>query len=241
MWFEEFALERWALDPRVAAARHDLASSAGRPWTLRELLELVAPSGEAEAVLDERLGYSSVQGRRELRQAVAHLYGADPESVRITCGASQALFLQIALAARPGANAVLPAPGYPAYRGLAKGFGLEVREIPLSRERGFVLDAEAVISHLDGDTPLVILTTPHNPTGSCLDRPTLEAIAAATADRGIPLVVDEVFHPIRHDGGSEESAAAIEDVIVIGDLSKALSLPGLRIGSAQTTSGATWP
>ena len=55
------------------------------------------------------------------------------------------------------------------------------------------------------------------------------ALAAALDERGVPLIVDEVYHPLYH-GDAQRSAAGTDNVIVIGDMSKALSLAGLRIG-----------
>jgi aspartate/methionine/tyrosine aminotransferase len=74
-----------------------------------------------------------------------------------------------------------------------------------------------------------VVNSPQNPTGALLKAGDCRALAQALGDKGVPLVVDEVFHPI-YFGEAEPSAAGIDNVIVIGDMSKALSMPALRMG-----------
>jgi aspartate/methionine/tyrosine aminotransferase len=73
------------------------------------------------------------------------------------------------------------------------------------------------------------VNTPHNPTGSVMSFGEQRKLAEALAARSIPLIVDEVYHPL-YFRGAQPSAAALPDTIVLGDFAKALSIPGLRIG-----------
>jgi aspartate/methionine/tyrosine aminotransferase len=78
---------------------------------------------------------------------------------------------------------------------------------------------------------LVLVNTPHNPTGAVMPPAEIARVAASLEQRLIPLVVDEVYHPLYHGASAPvRSAANIPNTIVVGDLSKALSLPGLRVG-----------
>jgi aspartate/methionine/tyrosine aminotransferase len=133
------------------------------------------------------------------------------------------------LAARPGRNVVLPDPAFPAFESIARAWGLEVRKYALRRESAFALSTDDALAVVDDGTTLVLVNTPHNPSGAVAGRGVVEQLANALAARRIPLVVDEVYHPL-YFGTPAPSAATISNVIVVGDMSKALSLPGLRTG-----------
>jgi aspartate/methionine/tyrosine aminotransferase len=164
-----------------------------------------------------------------VRDAVADFCGVDPEWVVMTTGASEALSLLICSAERPNGNLVIPDPAYPAYASMAQAWRLNVSRYGLSNGNGLVLDGDAVLEAVNADTVAVIVNTPHNPTGAVMPRSEIEALAAELGEKGIPLIVDEVHHPLYY-GSPQPSAASIENVIVTSDLSKAMSLPGLRTG-----------
>lgn len=227
-----FTLDHWlsAHDFATPPIAYNLASSTGPRWTLAQLSALGGtPQGSVEDVTDTVLAYAPPQGSHALREAIADFHGVPPESVVATTGSSEALSILLCLIAEPGANIVLPDPGYPAYAAVAQGWGLASRPYRLDRAEGFAPRADALLAQVDDATRLVILNTPHNPTGAVMPRVEIEALAAALAQRRIPLLVDEVYHPL-YFTGHQPSAAGIPNVLVISDLSKALSLPGLRTG-----------
>jgi aspartate/methionine/tyrosine aminotransferase len=157
------------------------------------------------------------------------MLGASAEEIQITTGASEALHVLAAWASERGGNVVLPAPCFPPMRALPSALGLEVRSYRLRRENGFALDLDEVKALLDDDTRYVLVNTPHNPTGAVLSASELAALHELTSSRGIPLLSDEVYTPIA-DGGLPPSASRLPGAVVVGDLSKALCLPGVRIG-----------
>lgn len=175
------------------------------------------------------LSYAPPQGNKLLRERIAALYGADPDHVLVMTGASEALVALTALFAEPGASIVLPKPAYPAMPVLARAWGLQVREYELAREKGFAQTAAGVLRAVDSGTRAVFVNTPHNPTGSTMPVAEQHALAEELAAGGIPLIVDEVYHPLYH-GAAIPGAAALPNTIVLGDFAKALSLPGLRVG-----------
>ena len=81
----------------------------------------------------------------------------------------------------------------------------------------------------DARTKLILVNTPHNPSGALIDEGAIRALDAFAQRRGIQLVVDEVYHPIYH-GAPARSAGEYSRATVLGDFSKSFSLPGLRIG-----------
>ncbi|MCI4590905.1 pyridoxal phosphate-dependent aminotransferase [Sphingobium sp. BYY-5] len=223
-----FALDHWlsTYDFATPPIAYNLASSTGPRWSVADICAL----GDAPLAIDDTiLSYAPPEGSRALREAIAAFHDTDPDSIIVTTGASEALSILFCLGAQPGANIVLPDPGYPAYEAVAQAWGLATRSYHLRREDRFIQRADAILAQVDADTALVILNTPHNPTGTVMPRIEIEALAAALAERGVPLLVDEVYHPL-YFTAPQPSAAGIPNVIVTSDLSKALSLPGLRTG-----------
>jgi aspartate/methionine/tyrosine aminotransferase len=206
--------------------RFNLAGSTGPLWTLADLLRV----GEEPPTLDAlSLSYSPPRGNAELRAAVAVHHEVDPDWVIITNGASEAIALVlIALWVKRG-KALLPFPAYPAFAGIARATHLEPTYYRLDRTAGFTLDPQQVAKLADVDTIVVAANSPHNPTGALLRVEECATLTAALAEKGVPLLVDEVFHPIYFETGNR-SAAGLGNVIVIGDMSKAFSMPGLRVG-----------
>jgi aspartate/methionine/tyrosine aminotransferase len=133
------------------------------------------------------------------------------------------------LFAGDGGSLVLPRPAYPAVPVLARAWGLNVREYELRADQEFAQTADHVLSVVDATTRAVFVNTPHNPTGSVMAASEQRKLAEALAARGIPLIVDEVYHPL-YFSADAPSASALPNTIVLGDFAKALSIPGLRIG-----------
>ena len=225
-----FLLDRWIEQKNFANStiEYDLASSTGPVWTLRELLAL-SGGNEWEALLDTRVSYTSATGSPALRVAIAELEGVEPEEVQVVTGASEALLILFFLAAEPGANVVLPNPGFPANAALAESFGIEVRYYSLRAENQFRVDLDEIRRLVDGDTRLLLVNSPHNPSGAVLTDEEIETLHDFCAERNIRFVSDQVYHPIYH-GPETRSAARLPHATVISDFSKALCLSGLRIG-----------
>jgi aspartate/methionine/tyrosine aminotransferase len=230
MRMKPFLLDQWleqkfSADPPI---EFDLGSSTGPVWTVRELLALEG-GNIAERLLDTAVSYTSTAGTRELREAIAEMSAVDPETVQIVTGGSEALLTLFCLAAEPGANVVLSEPGFPIYSALAESLGITVRRYHVRAESHFAVDPDEVRALVDRDTRVVLVNSPHNPTGSVIPADTMRALHDFCADRGVPFVSDEVYHPIYH-GAAVPSAATLPHATVLGDFSKALCLSGLRIG-----------
>lgn len=225
-----FLLDRWIEQKHYAnpPIEYDLASSTGPVWTLRELLAL--GGGDAlEKLCDTRISYTSAAGSPQLREAIAALQGVAADEVQVLTGASEALLILFFLAAGPGANVVLPSPGFPANAALAESFGIEVRYYAIRAENQFRPDPEEIHKLVDRQTRFLLVNSPHNPTGGVLTEEEMEALHDFCAERGVPFVADEVYHPIYH-GPEMQSASRLPHATVIGDFSKALCLSGLRTG-----------
>jgi aspartate/methionine/tyrosine aminotransferase len=228
MKLNPFLLDQWLAQKHTAdpPIEFDLGSSTGPIWTLRELLEL---GGDVESLLDTKLFYAPSAGSDELREAVAQLEDTQPEYVLVTTGAAEALLILFHAAAQPGANIVLPHPGFPTNEAVAESLGLEIRRYNIRPKNGFHIDPHEIQRLVDANTKLVLVNSPHNPTGAVVSDATMEALHDFCVARGVQLVSDEVYHPIYH-ASTLRSAARLPGATIISDFSKALCLSGLRIG-----------
>lgn len=225
-----FLLDQW-LDQKNRVdtpIEYDLGSSTGPVWTVRELLELDSGCWQEELV-KTKLFYTPPAGSAELREELAALEGTDPAHVQVVTGASEALLILFFRAAEPGANVVLPSPGFPANTALPDALKLETRFYTLRPENAFRLDLDELRGLVDRQTRFVLVNSPHNPSGSVLTDNELELLDEFCGARGVQLVVDQVYHPIYH-GAETRSAVRLPHATVLGDFSKALCLSGLRVG-----------
>ena len=227
MQLKPFLLDIW-LDSHEHDIEFNLAASEGPRWTLNEILSLVGEE-ERERFLNHKLGYSRPAGAEALRAAIAEMQGVQAEAVQVVTGASEALVVLMWLAAEPGANVILPRPGYPPFSALPQSLGLETRYYTLRKENDFRIDVEEIKKLADGNTKFILVNSPHNPTGATMSDEELDVLHEFTSSRGIQLVSDEVYHPIYH-GSATRSAARLARATVIHDFSKAFPLSGIRIG-----------
>ncbi len=227
MQLKLFLLDIW-LDNHEHDIEFNLAASEGPRWKLNEILSLVGQE-ERERFLNHTLGYSRPAGAEGLRAAIAEMQGVKAEAVQVVTGASEALVVLMWLAAEPGANVILPRPGYPPFSALPESLGLEIRYYTLRKENEFRIDVEEIKKLADGNTKLILVNSPHNPTGTTTSDAEFDSLHEFTSSRGIQLVSDEVYHPIYH-GGATRSASRLPHTTVIHDFSKAFPLSGIRIG-----------
>ena len=227
MQLKTFLLDLW-LEEHEHAARYNLAASTGPSWTVESLLKLMNDD-EKERFLKTPLTYCPAAGHASLRREIAAMYGASPDDVLVVAGASEALLSMFYLAAEDGKNVVVQSPAFPPFLDIPEGLGLEIRSFELRFEDGFEVDVNAIKRLVDDNTELILVNSPHNPTGSTTSPEDLRTLSAFARERGVQLVVDEVYHPIYH-GTAQPSAGEYLDATVFGDFSKAFSLPGIRIG-----------
>ncbi len=227
MQLKPFLLDAW-LDQYEHNIDFDLAASTGPVWTVNEILAL-ADEQTRHRFLNHNLVYSRPAGADSLRQAIAEMQGVPAEAVQVVTGASEALVALMWLAAEPGANVIIPQPGFTTFSALPESLGVETRLYRVRRENGFRIDPDEIKRLADSRTKLILVNSPHNPTGATIGDDEMDALHAFTAERGIQLVSDEVYHPIYH-GRQTKSAARLPHATVISDLSKAFSIAGVRTG-----------
>jgi aspartate/methionine/tyrosine aminotransferase len=227
MHFKPFLLDAW-LDQYEHDIEFNLGASTGPTWTVNDILAL----GDDEVrhrFLNHKLVYGRPAGADSLREAIAQMQGVPMESVQVVTGASEALVALMWLAADPGANVILPLPGFTTFSALPESLGIETRFYRVRRENGFRIDVDEIEQLADAKTKLILVNCPHSPTGATISDADMEALHAFTAERGVQLVSDEVYHPVYH-GHQTKSAARLPHATVISDLSKAFSIAGVRTG-----------
>jgi aspartate/methionine/tyrosine aminotransferase len=227
MQFKPFLLDDW-LDQYEHDIEFDLAASTGPTWTVNDILAL-ADDETRHRFLNHKLVYSRVAGADSLREAIAEMQRVPVESVQVVTGAAEALLAVMWLAAEPGANVILPVPGFAPFSAVPESLGVETRFYRVHRENRFRIDPDEIKRLADSKTKLILINSPHHPTGTTIGDGEMEALHDFTAARGIQLVCDEVYHPIYH-GTQLKSATRLPQATVISDLSKALSIPGVRTG-----------
>ena len=214
-------------------ARHVLSSSYAEPLALRDLLELASPE-QREAFFAEALHYPPHRGSDALRTAIASTYETlEPSRTLAFAGADEALFVAFQALLGPSDHAIVLAPCYQSLEAVPRSLAA-VDTLPLDRDGGFALDLDRLAGLIRRTTRLVVLGLPHMPTGTLPDRATLDALVALCRRHGIWLLGDEVYRGSERDPAERlpQVADLYERGMSINVLSKALGLPGVRIGWA---------
>lgn len=237
MPFEPFALERW-MSHYETRVTHDIGESGIAPMSMSDLIAF-EPEGERAALtrslLDLPLGYSEARGTEALRAALAGTYRtATPDDILVTTGAIEANFLLASVLISPGDHVVAVYPAYQQLYSVPRGLGADVSLWHISETAsGYEFDVDALAALVTLATRLIIVNTPHNPTGAVLSASDLERIYAMTEAAGAYLVVDEAYRWLDVPGGVELAPPARDlgpRAISVGTLSKPFGLPGLRLG-----------
>ncbi|MEJ7762291.1 MAG: aminotransferase class I/II-fold pyridoxal phosphate-dependent enzyme [Thermomicrobiales bacterium] len=243
MKIEAFALERWMTRYENHVA-YDIAESGIAPLTTRDLLDLL-PGDDREtmlaALLDTKLGYSEAPGSEELRTDLAATYAATgPDEILVTTGAIEANYLLFNTLLDPGDHVVAVAPAYQQLLSVPAAIGCEVSRWEVRPEDGFSLDLDALERLVTPRTRLVVINSPHNPTGAMLDADDLRRVYALAESVGARVLSDEAYRWLSHDDGAEP-VPPMRDLgplgISVGTFSKPFGLPGLRIGWIAAPAG----
>ena len=202
------------------------------PQALRDALGWHAANGHNQ--------YAPMTGLPALRQQVAakiaRSYGvqvdADAE-VTITPGATQAIFCAIQAVIQRGDEVIVFDPSYDSYEPSVELAGGRCVHVPLAGQ-GFALDWQKLGEALSPRTRMIILNSPHNPSGALISRAELDQLAALIRDRDIYLVSDEVYEHLVFDGVPHVSVLAHEELyqraFVVSSFGKTYHVTGWKTG-----------
>lgn len=165
----------------------------------------------------------------ELAARLARLYDVRPEQLLPGRGSDESIDLLVRGFCRAGVdNVILCPPTFGMYSVAARIQGAGVREVPLLRDQGFALDVEGIRRASDGNTRIVFLCSPNNPTGNALDRGSVEAVIAQA--KGL-VVLDAAYAEFSAQDSFTSEVAKYPRLVVLRTLSKAYGLAGARVGS----------
>jgi aspartate/methionine/tyrosine aminotransferase len=183
--------------------------------------------------------YGPAAGLPELREAIAEDstrrrgVKATPEMVVVTPGAKPIMFYVILALVDPGDEVLYPNPGFPIYESMIRYIGGVPVPVRLLEDRDFALDVDQLCDKVGPRTRLVILNSPHNPTGGVIPESGLRAIADVAAKHGVPVLADEIYARTVYDA-PERSIAALPGMeplaIVLDGFSKTYAMTGWRLG-----------
>ena len=183
--------------------------------------------------------YGPSAGLRDVREAIAAyiertrgIY-AEPDQVVVTPGGKPILFFSMLALLDEGDEAIYPNPGFPIYESVIQFLGAKAVPIRLREERNWTFDVDELASLVTPKTKLLVLNSPHNPTGGTLDHGALKAIADLAAKHGFWILADEIYSRILYQG-THESIAAFpglrERTVILDGFSKTYAMTGWRLG-----------
>lgn len=183
--------------------------------------------------------YGPPEGLPDFRRAIAEHVSrtrniqADERNVCIVPGAKPMIFFPILALVEAGDEVLYPDPSFPIYRSMIEFVGAKPVPIPLTEARGFSLDLDFIADHLNERTKLIILNSPHNPTGGVIPEQDIRALAGLVRDRDVMVLSDEIYARMAYDHPAFSIASAPgmqEKTIVMDGFSKSYAMTGWRLG-----------
>lgn len=186
-----------------------------------------APRNGAEQLLEEISNYHHKQ--------FGVKYSSDSE-ILITAGATQAIFTTISALLKEGDEAIIFTPAYDCYEPAIELVGGKVNYIKLKADDGFKIDWEEVKKTIKRKTKLIVLNSPHNPTGAIISQEDVDQLKKLVENSDIMILSDEVYANIVFDGQSHISLSQDEELrsrsIIVSSFGKNLHCTGWKMGYA---------
>jgi aspartate/methionine/tyrosine aminotransferase len=233
------------LTPNPLAQAVTRARAAGRP--IADLTESnptrvgLAYPGDLLAALGDPAGLAyrpEPFGLVEARAAVVSDYArrgvaVDASRVVLSASTSEAYSWLFKLLCDPGDHVLVPRPSYPLFEHLTALEGVAAVPYDLQRHAEWQPDVAALAARFNARTRAVLVVSPNNPTGSTVDRETLQALALAAGSQGVAIIGDEVFADYRLDAAAHATASVLDQshalAFGLGGLSKSVGLPQVKV------------
>ena len=234
MQLPDFKLERYFAKYEFNT-KYLLCSSDCEAMSIADLLAF--EPGAVEKFQQTWLGYTESQGSPALRKEICGLYeNIQPENVLVHTGAGEAIFLFMHAVLNAGDHVIVHSPGYQSLAEVARGIGCDVSPWMAREEDDWALDLDELPKLLRKNTKLIVVNTPHNPTGYLMLRADFESLVRFVRDNNLLLFSDEVYRESEYDPATRLPAACDlgEHAVSLGVTSKTYGLAGLRIGWVAT-------
>jgi aspartate/methionine/tyrosine aminotransferase len=227
-------------------ARAKALEKAGRPVIHLEIGEpdFETPAHVVQAAVEGLAAgmthYCPSAGIDGLREAAAAYFArtrdldVEPEHCLVGTGAKPFIFFTVLAVCGPGDEVVYPSPGFPIYESAIRFAGATPVPVPLRDEDAFDLDPERLRAALTARTKLVILNSPHNPTGGALAPEAVDAVAQVLEESDAWIFSDEVYSQLQYDSPFRSVArpSLATRTLVLDGLSKTYAMTGWRCGFA---------
>ena len=183
--------------------------------------------------------YGPSAGLPEFRRLIAERWSrerdipCDADNVVVTPGAKPIMFFTMLALLEEGDEVLYPNPGFPIYESVANFLNARTIPLVLREENGFDLDLRDLESKLSSRTRLLVLNSPHNPTGAVLKPETVEAIAGLARKHDFSILADEIYARLLYEGRHLSIASLpgmAERTIVLDGFSKTYAMTGWRLG-----------
>jgi len=192
-----------------------------------------------KALREGQTHYTPSAGIPQLREAIAEEIATTrgievhPDQVVVTPGGKPIMFFTILALCEQGDEVIYPNPGFPIYGSMINFVGATSVPVPLLMEKDFRFDIEEFKSLVSPKTKMIILNSPHNPTGGVLTREDLEAIAEAAIENDAVVLSDEIYSRMVYEGefASITQFPGLEErTIILDGFSKTYAMTGWRMG-----------
>ena len=194
----------------------------------------------ARALLDEgATHYTAATGIAPLREAIVadvkHWKGIDttPDQVVVTPGAKPIMFYTMLALIDDGDEVIYPNPGFPIYESMARYVGGTPVAAPLREGNDFRMDVDEVASLITTRTKLLVINSPHNPTGSILTDADIRRVAELAVEHDLVVLADEIYGRLQYSGEPLSIATLpgmAERTITLDGFSKTFAMTGWRMG-----------
>ena len=183
--------------------------------------------------------YGPATGLPELRAALAEHIGkkrnlrVDPNHVVVTPGAKPIMFYTILALCDPGDQVIYPNPGFPIYESMINFIGAEAVPLQLTERRQFHFDIEDLENLVSDRTRMIVLNSPHNPTGGALTQGDLQRIAELALEHDIIVLADEIYSDLVYEGEHHsilQFPGMLERTVLLDGFSKTYAMTGWRLG-----------
>lgn len=244
-----------AVGTTVFTRMSTLAAQSGAVNLGQGFPDFPAERGMLQAVTDAMLAdfnqYPMMSGAPVLRQAIVakiaavygHHYDADSD-ITVTAGATEALTTAILCSVHPGDEVIVIEPVYDSYVPAIHLAGGVAVAVPMAMgAAGYTVPWDRVAAAVNGNTRMIVINTPHNPTGSVLRAADLRALADIVRGTDILILSDEVYEHMVYDGQRHESVCRHPELaaraFVVSSFGKTYHVTGWKIGYVAAPPGLT--